>query len=219
MRKPTQKHLESYDSFLAHTGPDRLQKIFAREELFKRVLDVPGHIVECGVFKGSGIYTFAKLRWIYKPNSQQKIIGFDFFDTDRSMSFKHDEDQAVLDEHADGWATREDILLNLENMGIGNIELIAGNVVNTTQKFAEENLGFRISLLYLDIDNYEGTLAVLRNFYSLVTVGGIVVFDEYAYRGYGEADAVDEFFKDKNVTLTSLPWANTPTAFFRKETA
>ena len=44
------RDLRLYDKFLGSTGPERLQKIFARYELFKLVQDVPGDIVECGVF-------------------------------------------------------------------------------------------------------------------------------------------------------------------------
>ena len=77
----------------------------------------------------------------------------------------------------------------------------------------------RIALLYLDLDNYEGTLACLRNLYPLVSPGGVVAFDEYALAGYGESDAVDEFFRGQKIRLRSFPWAKTPMAFLVKEAA
>ena len=98
-------------------------------------------------------------------------------------------------------ATQDEILKNLENMGISDVEPIAGDVVETTKAYRDRHLGFRVALLYLDVDNFEGTLGAL---------------DEYAHRGRGEADAVDQFLKDKNVTLTAIPWANTLTAYFMK---
>lgn len=213
---PSQEHLDLYDSFLAETSVDRLQKILARYELFKLAMNVPGHIVECGVFKGSGIYTLAKLQKIFKPNNEQTVVGFDFFEAQRNQQLERPEDTEVLDEHATGWAPQEQILNNLSSLGITNVELIAGDVTVTSRKFAEERLGVRISLLFLDVDNYEGTLACLRNFYPMVSPGGIVVFDEYGLTGYGESDAVDEFFGDQNIVLRSLPWANTPTAYLIK---
>ncbi len=216
MVKNQGKNLALYDDFLAHTGPDRLQKILARCELYKMALEIPGDIVECGVFKGSGIYTYAKLRHIFKPRSAQKILGFDFFESERDAEIQHPTDRGVLEQHANGWATQEEIRNNLRNMGIGDVELIAGNVVETTRSYRERNLGFRISLLYLDVDNFEGTLSALENLFPAVTNGGIIAFDEYAHRGHGEADAVDKFIKNKSVELKTLPWANTPTAYFRK---
>ena len=75
----------AYDQFLACSGPDRLQKILAKYELFKLTLDVPGDIVECGVWKASGLYTWAKLMRLLKPNGETRIIGFDFFEAERAV--------------------------------------------------------------------------------------------------------------------------------------
>ena len=72
-------------------------------------------------------------------------------------------------------------------------------------------------MLILDVDNYEGTLECLKNFYPNVTRGGIIVFDEYALEKYGESDAVDEFFKDKNIKIKTSSWSSTPTAYIIKE--
>ena len=127
-------------------------------------MNVPGHVVECGVYKGSGIYTWAKLRAILKPNSHQKIVGFDFFETERKMDLKIRQDKEVLDAHLKNWSPRKIILNNLADAEINNVELIPGDVVKTTAEYAKKNLGFRIALLYLDVDNYEGTLAILKNF-------------------------------------------------------
>ena len=80
--QPSKESLSIYDDFLASATPDRLQKILARYELFKMALLVTGDIVECGVFKGSGLYTLAKLQKLFAPNNEKKIVGFDFFELD-----------------------------------------------------------------------------------------------------------------------------------------
>ena len=66
----------------------------------------------------------------------------------------------------------------------------------------------------LDVDNYEGTLEILKNLYNKMAKGGVVAFDEYALQGHGESDAVDEFLSDKKIKLKSFSWAKTPTAYF-----
>jgi hypothetical protein len=214
--EPSEASLSIYDQFLALASIDRLQKILARYELFRMIMDVPGDIVECGVFKGSGIYTLAKLHRLFKPNNEQRIVGFDFFETTRETPFAHVEDKQCLDQHGVHWSPRETILRNLANEKITNVELVAGNVVEATGAYIRTHLGFRIAMLYLDVDNYEGTLACLENLYPLITVGGIVAFDEYACRTFGESDAVDEYFKGKDVQIKCFPWANTPTGYIRK---
>jgi len=72
--------LNIYDQFLKNTDIDRLQKILSRYELFKKIIDVPGDICECGVYKGSGIFTWVKLVKLFKPNNSFNVVGFDFFE-------------------------------------------------------------------------------------------------------------------------------------------
>jgi len=218
-KQETQANLNLYDEFLATSSIDRLQKILARFELMKMSSEIPGDIVECGVFKGSGLYTFAKIHQILSPNNPKKVIGFDFFESDRKMKFAKKLDKTMLNKHKRNWTAQKTILDNLAQVGIDNVELVAGNVLLTTKKYPKENLGFRISFLYLDVDNYEGTLAILKNLFPYVSPGGVVAFDEYALKGYGESDAVDEYFKSKKIKLKMLPWANTPSAYLIKESA
>ena len=211
--------LSIYDEFLSRTGIDRLQKILARYELFRMVMDRPGDIVECGVFKGSGIYTWTKLVQTFKPNSASRVIGFDFFDARRDVKLIRRQDQECLDFHAEGWESPATIKANCAMWGFERVQLIAGDICQTTKKFAETELGARISLLYIDVDNYEATKAILNNLYPRVVPGGIVAFDEYGLRGFGEADAVDEYFSGHAIDLQSLPWAATPSAFLVKAEA
>ena len=129
-----QENLALYDEFMARTGVDRLQKIIARYELFRLSLEVPGDIAECGVFKGSGLYTWVKFMHIFKPNNEYRVIGFDFFDSDRNTEFQFSEDQEVLDEHAAGWSHQKELLDTCSNIGFDKVELYAGNVTKTTKE-------------------------------------------------------------------------------------
>ena len=43
---------DSYNNLLLSDDISRLRKIFARYELFKKTINIPGDIIECGVFKG-----------------------------------------------------------------------------------------------------------------------------------------------------------------------
>ena len=83
----------------------------------------------------------------------------------------------------------------------------------TTKKYAKENFGTRIALLYLDVDNYDGSLAILKNLYKKMARGGVIAFDEYGLKGHGESEAVDEFFQKKKIKLRSFSWANSPTSY------
>lgn len=212
-------NLSIYDSFLSQTGPDRLQKILSRYELFKMVMDVPGDIVECGVFKGSGLFTWIKLMQIFRPNNDVRVVGFDFFGgaTEDKTEYRYENDKSCVDFHQKGFTSPAEIRNIAASWGFHKLDLFPGNVIETTARYAKEKFGARIALLYLDVDNYEGSLAILRNLYPLVVPGGVVAFDEYARSNYGESDAVDEYFAGQQIRLKTIPWANTPTAYLVKQ--
>jgi hypothetical protein len=206
-----------YDNFLANCSPDRILKIIWKYELFKMIQNIPGDIVECGVHRGSGIYLFAKLIKIFKPNSLSKVLGFDFFGKSQKIKNKFDIDHKVNQNHHGLGSSKKEIIKNLKFHNIKNVKLIPGDVCLTSKSYVKKNVGFRISMLILDVDNYEGTLECLKNFYPNVTRGGIIVFDEYALEKYGESDAVDEFFKNKKIKIKSSSWSSTPSAYIIKE--
>ena len=209
--KPDQNKI--YNMFLKDTNVDRMQKILSKYELFKKIINVPGDICECGVFKGSGIYTWVKFLKLFKPNNNFKVVGFDFFDKKVKTKSKYKLDRKVLKWHETGTTTQSEIIKKCKEWDFNNLKLYAGDVKKTTKKYADENFGSRIALLYLDVDNYEGTLEILNNLYKKMAKGGVIAFDEYALQGHGESDAVDEFFKDKKIKLKSFSWANSPTAY------
>ena len=203
-----------YDNFLKETNVGRLQKILAKYELFKKIVNIPGDICECGVFKGSGIFLWVKLMMIFKPNNNFKVVGFDFFKTKKkNVNFKYKIDKKVQAWHDSGTIDPKVLTKVCETWGFKKLKLYIGDVRKTTKKYVKENFGSRIALLYLDVDNYDGTLAILKNLYPKMSKGGIIVFDEYGFKGHGESDAVDEFFKKKKIKLKSLSWANSPTSY------
>jgi len=77
---------DSFNSFILSEDRRVFNKLIARTLLYNQTQDIPGDIVECGVFKGTGLYTFLKLKNIFNPNSSKKVIGFDFFNTDTLIS-------------------------------------------------------------------------------------------------------------------------------------
>jgi hypothetical protein len=182
-------------------------------------IDLPGDIVEGGVFKGTGVLLWAKLIEIYNNRSNRKVIGFDTFEgfTDNNLDY---ETKAL--QNNDGVDKTETTTVDLLNQVAASqglqdrMELVAGDVVVTLKKYADDNPGFRIALLNVDFDTYVPTKAVLEELYDRVVRGGVVVFDEYAVRTWGESDAVDEFIKDRGITLRSFSWTQSPTAYFIK---
>lgn len=214
------KEFDSFNSFLLDGSLDRFTKLLARYELFKQIVDIPGDIVECGVFKGMGLLYWARLVQIFNPMSLRRVVGFDTFDGYPEALSRAGDRAAGLDfiSEAGSKGTRREHLVEVAaKLHLRErIEIVEGDASLTMAAYVRNNPGFRIALLNLDFDVYEPTAAALDAFYELVVPNGMIVFDEYATRPWGESDAADAFFKDKRVEYKSFPWALSPTAFVRK---
>src|SRR3989344_1333066 len=72
--------IEIVDDFPKYASRQTISRFLAQYELFKMILNNKGSIVECGIFRGSGLLTWAKLSAIFEPtNYHREIIGFDTF--------------------------------------------------------------------------------------------------------------------------------------------
>lgn len=209
---------EAYNSLIISTETMRIQKLLARYELFKMTLDIPGDIVECGVFKGAGWMYWLKLLNMYAYGEQKKVIGFDTFYYFANTLLDYEQGKAknfVTDANFQG-INPNDLLKFAQNAGFKNAEVVVGDVTEAIPEYVNQNYGFRISLLNLDLDTYYGTKVALENFYHLVVPGGIIILDEYSKRGWGESQAVDEFIENKPLQIRAVRGSSSPTAFIRK---
>lgn len=210
---------DAYNLLMLGPDTDRLRKVLARYELFRRTLDVPGDIVECGVFKGSGLMMWLKMLAIFAPGSMKRVVGFDMF-TSFPAPEGYDAAQVeafVNESQFDGVTTEEiEALVTAAGIDAERCELVAGDIVQTAPAYVAERPGLRVSLLNLDLDLEEGTFAALEAFWPRVVPGGIVVLDEYGVHRWTESNAVDRFFAGKDARLQTLPWAKSPTAYVVK---
>ncbi len=222
--KTSQHIFDSFNSFILSEDRRVFNKVIARTLLYNQVKNVPGDIVECGVFKGTGLYTFLKLKATFNPNSSRKVIGFDFFNTDELVESINDGlDKEAMDvlfkqrhfSHDSLFKERLHAQILSHNFAETDFQLVQGDVSISTKQFAEENPGFKISLLYMDLDLEEPTYNTLKNLWSNVTKGGIIAFDEYGYHKWSESKGVDRFIEENNLQIHSLDYA-CPTAYIVK---
>lgn len=196
----------------------RMQKLFARHRLFLEVKNIPGHVIDAGVFKGTSTLQFAHMLKTYAPNSRRKVIGFDTFDAEFAdvQEFEADRAKAFMSHHEAGLKDKIEVVISGQELA-SYCELVAGDVTATLPAYVAANRGMRVSLLHLDLDVLEPTLAVLRAVWDIMTPGGLIVLDEYGVEGWGESDAVDTFFRERNIrpSIKSISDTATPTAVIR----
>lgn len=193
---------ERIDAFPKFASRQAMAKFLARYEMFKKILDVNGSIVECGVLHGGNLLAFAKLSSIFEPtNHVRKIIGFDTFEGFADIhEMDRKGDSSHLQKHALTGSTLNEVEAaiklydtNRPLSHIPKIELVPGDLCKTAKQYVHDNPHLVVSLLYLDVDLYEPTKAALESFVPLMPKGAIVVFDQLNAKMFpGETKAVDE---------------------------
>jgi hypothetical protein len=210
---------DAYNLLLLGPDIERLRKLLARYELFRKTIDIPGDIVECGVLKGTSLMFFLKLLHIHSHGSNKRVIGFDMFD---SFPVTDAKEAAVvnqfLNESGFEGITTDSLFKKMVEAGLETkrCDLVAGDIRQTAAEYVALSPGLRISLLHLDLDLEDATYAALEAFWPRVVMGGLVIFDEYAVARWTESNAVDRYFANQHVQLKTLSWSRTPTAYIVK---
>jgi len=194
----------------------RLAKVLTHYELYKLIMRIPGHIVECGVYKGASLIRFATFREICEASFARKIIGFDAFGQFPKQEDKADNEFVkIFDEAGGEGIPREELEKVFALKKIDNVELVQGDILETIPEYISENPEMKIALLHIDVDVYAPTKVILDNLYDKVVRGGIIVFDDYSLVA-GETRAVEEYFSDYDVIIERLPNSYRST-FIRKK--
>jgi hypothetical protein len=212
-----EKLWESYNNLLMSNDIDRVRKLITRYELFKKTLDVPGSIAECGVFKGAGWFYWLKLLAIYAPGERKFVYGFDTFKgfSEELLEYEKDSAKGFVKEAEFNGINPDELLDQAVEYGLNNGKLVQGEVSKTIPEFAEKNQGIRFSLINLDFDTYEGTKVALERFTPLMSPGGIIILDEYGKEGWGESDAVDEYILKHGFKIKSVRYSSQPSAYIQ----
>jgi hypothetical protein len=216
--------LRNYPAFIRRR---ELPRLLAHWELFKLIKDLPGSVVELGVYFGAGMFSFAKMLETFCPGDRsRKVYGFDTFDgysgfTSNDGSAEHWVKDSIGKKRSNfELMTKLCEINNLDGFiaGVERSVIIRGDVTKTVPTFASSPNGLRISLLYFDTNLYEPTLVGLEHLYPLVVPGGVVAFNAYGIPPWeGEARAFEKYFGiTGQPALKKWEYSNIPSAYFLK---
>ena len=200
------------NAFYWFSPPSRLDKMLAHYEIYKRIIALPGHVVELGVYKAASLIRFASFRRLLETDTSRKIIAFDAFG-----KFPHSQEESPSDsefisrfemEGGDGLSA-EEVQSVLAAKGFRNIDLVGGDILAELPSWLKANPQARISLLHIDTDVYEPARLALEILWERMVPGGLVVLDDYN-AVEGETRAVDEFLKREKLSLEKLPFYTIP---------
>ncbi len=209
--------VEKLRNFTKYVPRQTLSMFLAKAEIFNRIVGIHGHIIECGVFLGGGLLTWAQLSAIHEPyNFIRRIVGFDTFSGFSELSEMDQSAASLPHAHRGGLAAPafDDLTSCLElydlNRPLGHIprvEMVRGDAVKTIPEYVQTNKHVVVSLLYLDFDLYEPTKAALEAFLPRMPKGAILAFDELNQSAWpGETLAVLDTVGLRNLKIERFPY-------------
>lgn len=215
---PIADKINNFDKFVSQTF---LARFLARYELFKKIVEIKGSIVECGVRHGGGLMGWAKMAALMEPfGFNRQIIGFDTFDGFPSVA---DEDRSSANGtntnlEEGGFRLPYDVFAELTELRevfdggrilnqYRKIELVKGDACETIPSYIDRNPHLVVALLFLDFDVYEPTAAALEHFLPRMPKGSLVVFDELACAAWpGETVAALEHLNLREHKIQKFPF-------------
>jgi len=221
MKKLKKNFLDNWDaenSFYQNSSVTRISKLIYQYEIYKMIKDLPGDILEFGVFKGASLIKFLTFREILENTFSRKFFAFDAFGKfPRKNTQKFDKDFIKKFEREAGIGLGLEKLDNiLKNKNFKNFVLIKGEIIKTSKIFLKKNKNLKIALMHLDMDTYLVTKRILEKFYNSIVKNGIVLIDDYGVT-VGVTKAVDEFVKKrKNIFLKKLSFYKQPSFIIKK---
>jgi len=208
----TEVKLESFPKYVRR---QHLKRFLAMYEIFKLAMPVKGSVVECGVFRGFGLMSWAKLSTILEPeNLTRRIYGFDTFEgfptiSDKDRGSAHDPSVGELSSSSydELQALIKGYDLDRFLGHLHKVSLVKGDIAKTAPQFVADNPHLMVSLLFIDCDLYEPTKAALEAFVPRMPKGAILAFDELDNPIWpGETMAVLDSLGIGNLRLRRIEW-------------
>jgi hypothetical protein len=206
-----------------------LKRFLAHADLFRQTLEVPGDILEVGVFRGLSLMTWANLLECFAIGDRTKRVwGIDNWAGFSSLHEADGRANSRVGKSVGGFSPsrykeelQDAISIFDEDRFVPwkeRIRLVEGDASEAIDQLLMEKPGLRFSFVHFDVDLYEPTSHVLHAIWDRVPKGGILLFDEYAIEDWpGETQAVDEFLRvHPEQTVRTLSWTNTPGGFIVK---
>ncbi|EAH8281820.1 dTDP-6-deoxy-L-hexose 3-O-methyltransferase [Campylobacter jejuni] len=169
----TKDTFEYENGFYLTMDNERMGKLIAHYVLYNKIINLPGAIVECGVFKGNSFFRWGHFRHLLENEKSRKLIGFDAFGEFPETSF--DPDKQKRDSFvnvAGNGISIEDMEKVMSYKKFSHYELIKGDITKTIPEYCDKHPEFKIAFLHIDVDIYEPTVTILENLFDKVVRGG-----------------------------------------------
>jgi hypothetical protein len=192
-----------------------LSRILFFYEIYQKILNTHGVVMEFGVRWGQTLSILSALRGIFEPfNRHRKIIGFDTFEGFVGMSEQDGKECKTVDGSfsvSPGYQEYLSEILSIQE-GLNPInhlkkfELVRGDGAKTVPEYLERHPETLVSLAIFDFDIYAPTKAALEAIKPHLFKGSVLVFDELCDDIFpGETIALRETLGISNLRIQRMP--------------
>ena len=208
---------DAENAFYHKSNISRLGKLIYQYEIYKLIKDLPGDVLEFGVFKGNSLIRFLTFRSIIENNFSRKVYGFDTFKEFPTQKRKNDKKLKKEFTADAGKPIRKNILKSiLDKKKFENFELVEGDVLKSLNKFLKNNPNLKISLLHLDMDVFNATNFVINKLKDRIVKNGIILIDDYG-TVEGATKVIDNFLqKNKKIELKKMSFYKVPSFIIKR---
>ncbi len=193
------------------TSPERIFALIRAVEYIASS-NIPGDIVECGVWRGGSIMAVASTL-LRLGRTNRHLFLYDTFEgmtepTEHDISFAGAKASDLLRRRINrrrnttnpicANAPLDQVRESVLSIGYdaNKIHFVKGRVEDTIPEISPE----RVSLLRLDTDWYESTRHELIHLFPRLSTGGVIIIDDYGH-WQGAKKAVDEYLKENRISL------------------
>jgi hypothetical protein len=183
-------HPKSVSDYFHCYNSNNILNVIYWWKFFEMISKIPGDIVECGVGRGRSLITITSLRNYLELSNplipKRKIFALDSFEgfpeptqNDSSIRNPKKGEWSKSPNHEFDYSITEiSKVLNFAELDVSDsnrLEFVKGFFNDSTPKLNVE----KIAILHLDGDLYESVLSPLKNLWSKVQLGGLIVIDDY----------------------------------------
>lgn len=200
-----------------------LCRMLFMNELYIKIVNIPGVVIEFGVRWGQNLSLFESFRGIYEPfNQSRKIIGFDTFKGFPSVDNKDGNAEIAKKGAYSVTEKYEEYLMKVMDYHekeapmshIKKYELIKGDATVEIDNYLKNNPETIIAFAYFDLDLYKPTKKCLQTIKGYLTKGSIIGFDElHLHQFPGETLALKEVFGLDRYKLIRSPYSTATQAY------
>ena len=173
-----------------------LAKFLTLNEVYSKILDVPGNLIEIGSWLGQSSIIFENLRAIHEPfNNTRRIVSFDTFDGYREKEGLNIADHEIS-KYKQGFGWEKSLSQIQEchrkiNGSVTSFNNVVGDVSDTLAGYLGEK-NEPVALAYYDIATYQTAKITFEYVSPYISKGGAFIFDDFGPQYPGVSEFIHE---------------------------